>query len=153
MKRILLSLVLAVAAVLPAVADTYNYLTLVTGATAQSLPLTSVKRITFSDGSLVVTEVDGSQSSIALSVLSSIRFTENATSSGVRTLGGQDVSLRMDGGRLVASGTGVLTLYNANGQVVRRQTVHSGHGEMSLTTLSRGIYIARFGNKTLKIAY
>lgn len=153
MKRLFLSFMLVVAAALPAVADAYNYLTLVTGATAQSLPLTSVKRITFSDGSLVVTEVDGSQSSIALSVLSSIRFTENPTESGVRSLGGQNVSLRMDGGRLVASGTGVLTLYNANGQVVRRQTVHSGHGEMSLTALSRGIYIARFGNRTLKIAY
>ncbi len=153
MKRLFLSFMLVVAAALPAVADAYNYLTLVTGATAQSLSLSGVKRITFSDGNLVVAMADGSESSVALSALSSITFTENATSSGVRTLGGQDVSLRMDGGRLVASGTGVLTLYTANGQLVRQQNVRSGHGEMSLAALARGIYIARFGNRTLKIAY
>lgn len=153
MRRTFLSILLVVAAALPAAAGTYNYLTLVTGATARSVDLQAIKRITFSDGNLVVTLVDESQGVVSLSSLSSIRFTEEPTQSGVRSLGGQDVSLRMDGGRLVAEGTGVLTLYNANGQLVRQQNVRAGHGEMSLVALARGIYIARFGNRTLKIAY
>ena len=152
MKRILLSLTLL--ATLGTVwAGNYNYLTLATGATAQSVVLRSVKRLSFEGTNLIVTMADGSTTATPLTSLTAISFTEEASESGVRSLAAQSGTLRLDDGRIVVEGNGILTLYGAGGQIVRQMAVRSGHGEMNLTSLARGIYLARFGNTTLKLAH
>ena len=56
-------------------------------------------------------------------------------------------------GQLVADGQGVLLLFNANGQVVRQQFVSNQRAEMNLNDLPRGLYIAKLGNRTVKILH
>lgn len=149
MKKFLLSLLLALP--LTAVADTYNYLNINAGSNIQSVALKTVKRITFSGGNIVVTAADGSETTAALSALTNITFTEIATS--VRDINLQPADLQVENGRIVAAGQGVLLLYNARGQVVRQQFVGSNRTELSMEALPHGIYIARLGNRSIKIAH
>lgn len=151
MKRILLSFVLLVGTAYATFADTYNYLTLVSTDLECSVALKSIKRITFEGGNLVVTSVDGTETNAALSTLSSITFTVEATA--VRGINAHRNDLCIEAGQVVANGTGMLLLYNANGHVVRQEYVDSQRAEISLRDLPRGIYIARLGNQTLKIAH
>lgn len=149
MKKYLLSLLLALP--LTAVADTYNYLNITAGSSIQSVALKTVKRITFSDGNIVVTAADGTETIAALSALTTLTFTETAT--GVRDINRQPADLCIEGGRLVADGSGMLMVYNAGGRVVRQQFVNSSRTELSLDGLPHGVYIARLGNRSIKIAH
>ena len=149
MKKILLSLLLALP--LTAAADTYNFLNLNAGSSIQSVALKSVKRITFSDGNIVVTAADGTETTAALANLTNLTFTAEAT--GVRGISVQPADLNVQDGRIVARGKGVLLLYNAGGQVVRQQYIDSSRDEISLEGLAHGIYIARLGNRSIKIAH
>ena len=149
MKKLLLPLLFALAA--PAAADTYNYLNLNAGSTIQSVALKTVKRITFSGGNIIVTTADGTETTAALANLTSLTFTEIGT--GVRGINAQPTDLQVQTGRIVTAGQGMLLLYNAGGQVVRQQYVSSSRSELSLEALPHGIYVARLGNRSIKIAH
>lgn len=149
MKKLLLPLFFALAA--PAAADTYNYLNLNAGSTIQSVALKTVKRITFSGGNIIVTTADGTETTAALANLTSLTFTEIGT--GVRGINAQPTDLQVQNGRIVTAGQGMLLLYNAGGQVVRQQYVSSSRSELSLEALPHGIYVARLGNRSIKIAH
>ena len=151
MKKILLSLVLAAGMATTASADTYNYLTLTSGSTVQSVALKTVKKITFEGANLVVTAADGTTTTASLATLSKITFTE--TADGVGNLKAETGRLHVEGGRIVADGRGQLQLFNTSGQLVRRQTIEGSHSELNLEGLPRGIYIARFGKQSLKLLY
>lgn len=151
MKQLLLSLALVAGCCVTAVAGTYNYLTLVSSTVEQSFALKTVKRITFSGSDLVVTTVDGTETHLLLSTLNRLSFTETATA--VRGLAAERSQLCIQAGQLVADGQGVLLLFNANGQVVRQQFVSNQRAEMNLNDLPRGLYIAKLGNRTLKILH
>lgn len=149
MKKLLLPLLFALA--VPAAADTYNYLNLNAGNTIQSVALKTVKRITFSGGNIIVTTADGTETTAALANLTSLTFTEIGT--GVRGINAQPTDLQVQNGRIVTAGQGMLLLYNAGGQVVRQQYVSSSRSELSLEALPHGIYVARLGNRSIKIAH
>ncbi len=148
MKKILLSLFLTLP--ITVVADTYNYLNLTSTSTIQSVALKSVKKITFEGTNVVVTSTDGTTTTAALSTLSSITFTDTAV--GVRGLRSSG-SLQMESGRVVSNGSGQLQLFNSSGQLIRQQYVSGTRSELSLDGLPRGIYIARLGNKTIKVMH
>ena len=149
MKKVLLSLLLALP--LTAAANTYNYLNITAGSSIQSVALKTVKRITFSNGNIIVTTADGTETTASLAALTNLTFTETAT--GVRDINLQPADLQVENGRIVAAGQGVLLLYNARGQVVRQQFVGSNRTELSMEALPHGIYIARLGNRSIKIAH
>ena len=149
MKKLLLPLLFALA--VPAAADTYNYLNLNAGSTIQSVALKTVKRITFLGGNIIVTTADGTETTAALANLTSLTFTEIGT--GVRGINAQPTDLQVQNGRIVTAGQGMLLLYNAGGQVVRQQYVSSSRSELSLEALPHGIYVARLGNRSIKIAH
>lgn len=149
MSRFLLSLLLALP--LTAAADTYNYLNITAGSSIQSVALKTVRRITFSNGNIVVTAADGTETTAALSALTNLTFTETAT--GIRGIGLQPADLCIENGRVVADGKGILLVYNAAGRLVRQQYVDSSRTELSLEGLPHGIYIARLGNRSIKIAH
>lgn len=149
MKKIFFLLLLALP--LTAAAESYNYLNLTSTSTVQSIALKMVKKITFEGTNIVVTATDGTTTAAALSTLSKLTFSDTAV--GVRGLESASGKLCIDGGRIVADGQGQLQLFNASGQLVRRQTITSTHSELSLEGLPRGIYIARLGRQTLKILH
>lgn len=149
MKRFLLAL--AVGFAVSAYAETYNYLNLASASAVQSVALKQVKRITFEGTNIVVTATDGTTTTAALSTLSKITFTDIAV--GVNNLQAESGKFCIDGGRIMADGRGQLLLYNTSGQLVRHQTITGTHSELSLDGLPRGIYIAKLGNRTLKILH
>lgn len=141
-------LLLLLASTLTTWASTYNYLTIATTAAESSVALSTIKKITFSGSNLVVTTIDGEETSVALSNLNRLYFSEKATA--VRNL--HAGKLAYQNGRIVAGTSGVLTVYNASGAIVRQMPVAGGRTEMNLSTLPTGIYIVKLGQQTLKIA-
>ena len=145
MKKLFMSLVLAFA--LSAAANAYNYLTIASDAVESSVALTQLEKITFSGTDLVVTSIDGTETRTSLSTLKSLYFSDEPTA--VRTVRQDGLSFR--NGHIVANGQGVLSVYNANGSLVRQQSVSSSRSEVNIATLPAGIYIVRLGNQTIKI--
>ncbi|MBQ8938578.1 MAG: T9SS type A sorting domain-containing protein [Bacteroidaceae bacterium] len=152
MKKILL-IALAVGSALCAHADSYNFLNLTSASTTESVAMKKVKRITFEGTNIVVTTTDGTTTTAPLNTLTKLTFTADPLGTGVGSLQAQAGRLCIQAGRIIADGVGELQLYNASGQLVRRQTITRTHAELSLDGLSRGIYIARFGQQTLKLLY
>ena len=148
MKRLLSTLVIAAAALLPAVADDYNYIHVVTTCCDTAFVRNEVRKLTFEAGNLVVTAADGQTTNFGLAVLQKINFT--ATADGIRTPGIATERLNLQRGRLVANGTGMLLIYDAQGRIVRQEYVGSSRSELNVSDLTRGIYIARLGQQTLK---
>ena len=151
MKQLFLGLVFALGFAAAASAETYNYLNLTSSSTIQSVALKTVKKITFEGTNIVVTSTDGTTTIAPLATLTKLTFTGIAV--GVNTLQAESGKLCIEGGRVVADGQGQLQLFNASGQLVRRQTLTRSHSELSLDGLPRGIYIARFGRQTIKILH
>ena len=111
-----------------------------------------MRRITFNGTDMVVTTTDGATENIALSTLSSLSFTASATA--IRNLSTESCqSLQLQSNRVVVDGKGVLKLYNGSGVLVRQIFVNGSRSELNLEGLPHGIYIARLGNQSLKIAH
>ena len=147
MKRLITILLLAIPSFM--MADTYNYLTLTSTSMEQSIALKSVRKITFEGSDIVVTTTDGATTSMPLANFSQFSFTSVAD--GIRSIARPAADLCIEAGRIVADGQGLLLIYNANGQVVRQQYVSGSRSEVQLYDLPHGLYIARLGNRTLKV--
>ena len=129
-------------------AEDYIYMQVTTDCCIDNIPRTEVRKLTFEAGNLVVTKADGSDVNFGLSVLKSIAFTSKADA--VTALGHADTDLNLQGNLIVANGAGILLIYDALGRVVRQESVSSSRSELNISGLSRGMYIARLGNRTLK---
>ena len=112
-------------------AETYNFLNLISSSTTESVALRKVKRITFEGTNVIVTTTDGSNLTAAFSTLTQLTFTANPLGVGVPGLQANPGSLCIQ----------------------RRQTITRTHSELTLDGLPRGIYIARFGQQSLKLLY
>lgn len=149
MKKHLLSLFMALCVTTSAVADSYNYLNIVSSSTIQSVALNAIKKITFDGVNIIVTAVDGTQTTSPLSTLSELTFTQQADA--IRGITAAPAVLHLQCGRVVAAGSGMLLVYNAGGKVVLQRTISSTREEVSLDGLPHGLYIAKLGHTTLKI--
>lgn len=150
MKKLILGLAFAFGISAIALADAYNYLNLISTSTVQSAARTSVKKITFEGTQAIVTLTDGSKLSAPLATLSALTFTDTAL--GVSDLR-EDGTITYERGCVVTSGSGWLQIYNASGQLIRQQRMAGGRGELSLDGLTHGIFIAKFGHKTIKFLH
>ena len=77
----------------------------------------------------------------------SVKFSQGAT--GISNLAGSDVSLQRKGNMLTLEGLKAgdrVQLYSVNGQV----TGNLDGKSLNLSTLSRGVYILKINNKTIK---
>lgn len=148
MKKFLLSLLLALP--LTVAADTYNYLNITSTESVQSVALKTVKKIIFEGANIKVITTGNQTVEAPLSTLSKITFTDIAV--GVKDAAQSD-RLCIEHGRIVAQGNGLLLLFNASGQLVRQMPSNDGRHEVSLDGLPRGLYIAKLGNRTVKILH
>ena len=148
MKRLLLTLALAATAATATWAEDYTYLALNTASGSTVIARTQVRKLTFADGNVIIHQADGTTATQALSSLTSISFTSNPNA--VRAIAQTAATLRMEGRRLVAAGEGMLLIYDAQGRTVRQASVDGSRAEFGTDDLSRGLYIARLGNTTLK---
>ena len=148
MKRLFLSLATTFALVGSLMAEDYTYMQITTDCCTTNIARTEVRKLTFEAGNLVVTKADGNEENFGLAVLKSISFTSVASS--VSTPGAATNELNLQRNLIVASGTGMLLIYDAQGRLIRQEPVSSSRSEHNISGLTRGMYIARLGNQTLK---
>ena len=128
-------------------AEDYKYLTISYGGTEQNIALPIVKKITFQNGSVVVTTTEGDHT-YPISIMDRITFTE--TADAIKALPEQAEDLTYENGTLAVKGNGLLHVYNASGALISIVNVKEG-ANISFDGLTAGIYIARMGNKTIKV--
>ena len=127
--------------------------------TEESNIINTISNITVTDGSFVINFVGGTDESFELSDISKIDFSNTIT--GVSDLkmnkddntvsifyNRSDESLNITGNKIA----GNLEIYNMNGVKAMETVIEIGNSTISINQLSRGIYIVRINNQTVKIA-
>ena len=130
-------------------ANDYNYLTLTSNGTEESLPLPVVQRITFENGYVVVTTTEGKHS-YPIANLDKITFTESGDATAIKNLPEQAENLTFKDGTLAIKGDGMLRVYNTSGAIVSIAYVKEG-ANVSFDSLPAGVYIVRMGDKAIKV--
>lgn len=148
MKRIMIMAVAALLGVAPVAADEYNYLTVTSTGSEQSISLPTVQKITFAGSNAVVTTIDGQIYTYPLAELQKMTFTANPTA--IKALPTQEKNLVCKGKTLSVTGSGMLYIYNAAGVLVQMAQVKDG-ARISLESLPKGVYVASMGEQTIKI--
>lgn len=148
MKKILLSALVALSAQ-TAWADEYNYLTVAYNSVEQSIALSTIQKITFESGNCVVSTSDGAYS-YPLSQMEKMKFTADPTA--IERLPLQAEGLKCMGCSLTVGQKGLLHIYNTNGALVRVANVAQAGSVVNLSTLPKGVYIVRMGDKTIKVS-
>lgn len=128
-------------------ADDYNYLTVASGNTKQSIELATVEKITFENGNAVV-YTTGENFTFPLSELQKMTFDVNPTL--VKSLPKASENLKYNKGQLQVSAKGTLCIYDAAGALVSIAKVDE-KSNVNLNGLSSGLYIIRLGDQTIKI--
>lgn len=128
--------------------DFYLWVTQTTG-DETSWALSDVRKITFSNGNVVVTATDGTSSTFAMSEVSKLNFQTSPTAiNSLQT----ESSVRFNGDNLQVSaseGTAV-DVYSPTGTLVGKASV-DGSGQVSLSNLPKGVYMVKVGGKTSKV--
>ncbi len=157
-KRIFASLILTGCMAVSAMARQQMTVYFNNGNAESSFAVSDVASLHFSDGNLLVKQnADGKQSAISLAEILSIKFADRNPSE-VKTVGdglaAVKVAASADELRLIGYDTArpqPAVLYGIGGTVfysVSAQTT----GSINISTLPKGIYILKLGNKSFKIS-
>lgn len=146
-KRVFIALLMAICT-LHVMADDFSLYVTTSGASSE-YQLSSLQKITFSNGNVVLTTSSGKTVSFAISSISKMYF--GATSTAIQQLAA-DSQATWDGTSLVFdSGRGIVNIYRPSGLLVASQTIDGG-ATISLADLPRGVYIVRIDGKSFKIS-
>ena len=138
MRRLLLSFVLLAACGMAALADDYNYLTVIQGGqTTYGFELRKVKKITFDNDKLTVNSIDGKETDVLLSTLQRLAFTSSLPV-GIQSA-------------VASTARKPIYIYNVSGQMIRYFDGTSEQGKLNLSDLPQGIYLLKQGSETRKI--
>ena len=138
MRRLLLSFVLLAACGMAALADDYNYLTVIQGGqTTYGFELRKVKKITFDNDKLTVNSIDGKETDVLLSTLQRLAFTSSLPV-GIQSA-------------VASTARQPIYIYNVSGQMIRHFDGTSEQGKLNLSDLPQGIYLLKQGTETRKI--
>ena len=116
-----------------------------TDGSTKQFDISSIRKLLVSPQTFSVYAQDESQ--IAMAQIRSVKFSQGAT--GISNLAGSDVSLQRKGNMLTIEGLKAgdrVQLYSVNGQV----TGNFDGKSLNLSNLSRGVYILKINNKTIK---
>jgi len=149
MKRLFLSFVLLTSAVFM-MAEDLKYLNVESnGGTEESIELSTVQKITFTDTQVIVHTNTG-EMAFPLSEMEKMSFT--ATSNAIDVLPLQTEGLQFLQGRLITSGKGLLRIYNANGMLMQVANISQEKAVISLENLPSGMYIVCLGKQSIKLS-
>ena len=148
MKKTFILAVAILLSMAPLAADEYNYLTVTSTSSEQSISLPTIQKITFSEGNALVATTDGQTYTYPLSELQKMSFT--ATATAIKALPSKADKLSYKRNTLRVNGTGILHIYNAAGMLVQMAHVKDG-ANINLGTLPKGIYVVNMGEQTIKI--
>lgn len=143
-NRLLTLMLFLLVASLSSMAQT-NMVVHQTDGSSKQFDISSIRKLLVSPQTFSVYAQDESQ--IAMAQIRSVKFSQGAT--GISNLAGSDVSLQRKGNMLTIEGLKAgdrVQLYSVNGQV----TGNLDGKSLNLSTLSRGVYILKINNKTIK---
>jgi len=128
-------------------ADKYNFLTVSTSG-EEFISLPTIQKITFAEGSCVVTTTNGDYT-YPLSEIKKMYFSVEDPDA-IKALPAESDNLQYKDGTLKVDGDGMLRIYSANGALVQMANVKKG-ANINLSGLKSGLYIVNMGNKTIKL--
>ena len=147
MKKLLIALIAAFYT-LQVMADDFS-LYITASSTSSEYSLSSLKKITFSGGNIVLTTTSGQSQSFAISSITKMYF--GTTSSSIQQLA-DGAATTWDGETLTFAGnSGKVRIYRPSGTLVASQSI-ADEASISLSTLPRGIYIVNINGKSFKIS-
>ena len=131
---------------LTAYADDY-FLNVVSN-TSESYSTGSLQKITFEDGTIIITTTDCTNTSFTISSISKMYF--SSTPLAISTTN-NDKGFTWDGTTLSLNGlTGKVQVYQANGALIVSDLVNTQ--SLNLSYLAKGIYVVRVDGRSFKIA-
>lgn len=133
-------------------ADDYAYLSIVQTDNQTDFAISSIQKITFSDGFMVFHLTDNTEQKLPVSTLSSMFFSADGTN-GITEAKKQAPSLQLQKGVLnVQSQDGrMVTIYDMNGHIVHSSSSDKNENKIDLNEMPKGTYIVRFGSESKKI--
>jgi hypothetical protein len=135
-------------------ADDYQYLMVDYSSVEQSHPLSTLQKLTFSDGKMNVINADGTSSSYSLSTLEKLYFSATATAIASTASQAKGISYSPAEQCIVAAGLAgtQLKVYTAGGSIAKQAGLTSDSQHVSVADLPHGIYIVKVSSQTIKIA-
>jgi len=146
MKKMLLVAIATICS-LSAFADDLNLYIIDSSNTEASYPVSSLQKITFESGNVVVTTTSGTTASTAISDVSKMYF--GTASTAIETAqAAQDIAF--DGQNITVLGGGKVSVFQPSGALVASATADDGQ-TISLQTLPKGIYVVKMDGKSFKV--
>jgi hypothetical protein len=148
MKKLIVSISLLIMGAVSSFATDYDlYIEQLSG-NFLSWKVSSIQKITFADGNIVLTTTDGSSSKVAISNVDRLHFESEA--SGISKA---EKSFGFNSGKVATgavSGTAA-KIYNVNGSLAAESSVQPD-GSVNLSSLPQGIYIVKINGTSFKVA-
>lgn len=133
-------------------ASAYDYFILKQTDGSETVLSAAQLKITFADGNLIATSPSGGTTTIPLSSLSSMYFSETGYTGISETTAGNTSMRIADGVLQVAAAKGTrITVTNMAGIVVAEDVANGSDGQTVGNRLATGLYIINVGDKTTKI--
>lgn len=154
-KRLLMTLVLFAMICTLGWADDYSYLTVQQndeGYTESSVALSSLSKITFSDGAMQLYDASGtSLGNYTLSALNKMFF--SATATDIQTTDADKLSFAFSGDvlKVDAAAGSRISLFRTSGTLVKSFTAAADESEVNMSTLSKGVYLLKVNDKVGKV--
>jgi len=145
-RTLMASLMLALAST--ALADNYQYLTITQDGGDTSFTVSNIQKITFDTTNMILQLMDGTSQSLPLSGLQKMFFSDGANA--IASMGEAKSTIQFKGGMLhadIARGE-KLTVYNMKGEQVLSA---NQSGTYDLTTFVKGVYIVKVGAEAKKV--
>lgn len=133
-------------------AEDYNYMIFAQSSGNRTAVEAEGLIITFADGYLVATSASGDATRISLTDMSSMWFSESATT-GITALRNGNATVEANGNSLIAQadkGTRY-TVATLSGMVISQGAITDATGEAIAQGLNRGLYVVRIGEKSIKL--
>ena len=157
MKKILFLLIVAVASVMTARAQSNLYVYTNDGNTEETVALVDIDKITFDGTNMVVATKTGAQKMFTLTAVKDFKFTPNSAT-GLMNLKAEAVAgpaisvqsgiIKVDGWD--SSRCATVYVYGVGGQQYYCQPDWSG-ADIDISSLPKGVYIIKIENQTTKI--
>lgn len=124
-----------------------------TDGTTASLDLEKIHKISFSEGNMVATSIEGTNlSTYTLSAISMLQFTNSTDVDAVEIMDGRISYSAVAGVAYVSGSAGqTFSVFNLSGSTLLTQPIESDSESVDLSALQSGVYLLRLGSKTIKI--
>ncbi len=117
------------------------------------LSLTNLRKVTFADGMLVATYLDGTYLQYAMENISKMYFGGTTGVEAIEAMDGKLAYYASSGLVMIADMQGTkLSVFNLSGKLVMQETIGSQLETVDLSHLQKGLYLLRVAGRTIKIA-